>query len=120
MSSVYRIELWHVILLGILFLSLRPFSLLEPWAFFLGGLFMAVNFLLLALGVRWVLAPLADQGRVRLGVALLVFKFLLFLGLLSLSFFHFDFHALSFALGFSMLLVAIVCEGLNFYLRRSL
>ncbi len=52
MRSVYRIELWHVILLGVLFASLMPLSLLEPRAFFLDGVFVAVNFFLLALSVR--------------------------------------------------------------------
>jgi hypothetical protein len=120
MSSIYRIELWHVTLLLILLASLMPFSLLEPRAFILGGAFMAVNFLLLALGVRWVLTPLADKGKVWMGVALLLLKFIMLLGLLSLLFFRFEFHVLSFALGFSTLLLAIVCEGFYFYVRRTL
>jgi len=119
MRSVYRIELWHVILLGVLFASLMPLSLLEPGAFFLGGVFVAVNFFLLALGVRWVLTPLGDHGRVWMGVALLLLKFVMFLGLLSLLFFHFEFFVLSFALGFSTLLLAIICEGFYFCVRRN-
>ena len=120
MRSVYCIELWHVILLGVLFVSLMPLSLLEPRVFFLGGVFVAVNFFLLALGVRWVLTPLGDHGRVWMGVALLLLKFVMFLGLLSLLFFHFEFFVLSFALGFSTLLLAIICEGFYFCVRRSL
>ena len=111
MSSVWRIELWHVTLLGILLLSLMPFRILEPWAFLLGGGFMALNFFLLSFGVRSVLTPLADKRRVRVGMALLLFKLALFLGLLSLLFFRFRFDAVSFALGFSTLLVAILVEG---------
>ena len=59
MSSVLRIELWHVTLLGILLLGLMPFRIIEPWAFLFGGGFMALNFFLLGFGVRWVLTPAA-------------------------------------------------------------
>ena len=119
MSSVLRIELWHVTLLGILLVGLMPFRVLEPWAFLLGGGFMALNFFLLGCGVRWVLAPLAGRGRVRAGVLLLFLKFVIFLGLLSLLFFRFELDAASFALGFSTLLVAILLEALYFSIKVS-
>ncbi|MBM4298126.1 MAG: hypothetical protein FJ143_10335 [Deltaproteobacteria bacterium] len=82
-------------------------------ALLLGGLFMGVNFLLLSFGIAWVLTPLAGKGRVKAGVGLLVLKLLIFLGLLSLLFFRFEMDALSFALGFSTLLVAIIIEALR-------
>jgi hypothetical protein len=114
MSSVLRIELWHVTLLAILLASLMPFKLLDPSAFLLGGGFMALNFFLLACGVRWVLTPLAGKGKAWVGIALLVVKFGLFLGLLSLLFFRFELNVVSFALGFSTLLVAVLVEALYF------
>ena len=112
MSSVLRIEMWHVTLLAILLIGLAPFKFLEPKAFLLGGGFMGLNFFLLGFGVRRVLSPLADRGRVRTGVALLFLKFALFLGLLSLLFFRFEFDVLSFAIGFSTLFPAILVEAL--------
>jgi hypothetical protein len=77
----------------------------------LGGAFMGVNFLLLYYGVAWLLTPLASRGRTRAGVALLTIKIALFLGLLSLVFFRFELDAISFSIGFSTLLVAIVIEA---------
>lgn len=119
MSSVLRIELWHVTLLAILLVGLMPFRVLEPRAFLLGGGFMALNFFLLGCGVRWVLTPLAGRGRVKAGILLLFLKFVIFLGLLSLLFFRFELHAVSFALGFSTLLVAILFESFYFYVKGS-
>jgi len=114
MSSVLRIELWHITLLVTLLVALTPFRLLEPWAFLLGGLFMGLNFFLLSCGVRWVLTPLAGKGRLRAGMFLLFLKLLIFLGLLSVLLFRFEFDVASFAAGFSMLLLAILLE--SFYL----
>jgi hypothetical protein len=119
MASVLRIELWHLTLLGILLASLMPFRLLEPWAFLVGGGFMGLNFFLLGCGVHWILAPLADRGRVQAGVLLLVLKFVIFLGLLSLLFFRFELDAISFALGFSTLLLAILLEAFYFSLKAT-
>jgi hypothetical protein len=79
----------------------------------LGGLFMGINFLLLCYGVAWILTPLAGRGRVKAGVALLALKVVLFLALLSLLFFKLGLDAISFALGFSTLLVAIVIEAIR-------
>ncbi len=82
-------------------------------ALLLGGLFMGVNFLLLSYGVAWVLTPLAGKGRVKSGVGLLVLKIVIFLALLTTIFYRFDFDAISFALGFSTLLLAVVVEALR-------
>jgi hypothetical protein len=90
---------------------LGPLRVVEPWALAAGGLFMGVNFFLLGCGILWVLAPLAERGRRKLGVFLLVLKFLIFLGLLTLLFFRFELDAVSFALGFSTLLIAILFEA---------
>ena len=77
---------------------------------------MGINFLLLSFGIAWVLAPLASKGRVKVGIGLLVLKIVFFLALLTTFFFRFHFDAISFALGFSTLIVAIVVEAV----RRSL
>jgi hypothetical protein len=110
---ILRIELWHVILLLGLVATLGQTKFIEPTALVIGGVFMGVNFLLLSFGVALVLTPLAGKGRVKAGVGLLVLKIMLFLGLLSAVFFHFEFDAISFALGFSTLLIAIVIEAVR-------
>jgi hypothetical protein len=111
--TILRIELWHVILLLGLVATLGQTKFVEPTALVIGGVFMGVNFLLLSFGVALVLTPLAGKGRVKAGVGLLVLKIMLFLGLLSAVFFHFEFDAISFALGFSTLLIAIVIEAVR-------
>ena len=111
--TILRIELWHVILLLGLVATLGQTKFVEPTALVIGGVFMGVNFLLLSFGVALVLTPLAGKGRVKAGVGLLVLKIMLFLGLLSTVFFHFEFDAISFALGFSTLLIAIVIEAVR-------
>ena len=112
-KTILRIELWHVILLLGLVATLGQTKFVEPTALVIGGVFMGVNFLLLSFGVALVLTPLAGKGRVKAGVGLLVLKIMLFLGLLSAVFFHFEFDAISFALGFSTLLIAIVIEAVR-------
>jgi hypothetical protein len=109
-KTILRIELWHGLMLLTLLATLGPRKLVEPGALLIGGLFMAVNFLLLSFGIAWVLTPLAGKGRVKAGVGLLVFKMAMFLGLLTTLFFRFELHAISFALGFSTLLLAILVE----------
>jgi hypothetical protein len=98
-------------LLAALLGALAPARLVEPKAMALGGLFMGVNFLLLCYGVAWIITPLAGRGKVKAGVALLALKVMLFLALLSVVFFKLDLDAVSFTLGFSTLLVAIVIEA---------
>jgi hypothetical protein len=112
-KAILRIELWHAGLLLVLMLALGPVRLVEPASMLLGGLFMGVNFLLLCYGVAWVLTPLAGKGNVKAGVALLVFKVLLFLGMLSMVFFKFGMDAVSFSVGFTTLLAAIVIEAVR-------
>ena len=111
--TILRIELWHVILLLSLLATLGRTKFVEPTALVVGGVFIGVNFLLLSFGVAWVLTPLASKGRVKAGVGLLVLKIILFLGLLSAVFFHFEFDAISFTLGFSTLFIAIVIEAVR-------
>jgi hypothetical protein len=112
-KTILRIELWQtLLLLGLGITSWRT-NFVDTTAMFLGGLFMGINFLLLSFGVAWVLTPMASKGRVKAGVGLLVVKILIFLGLLTTLFFHFDLDAVSFALGFSTLLVAILFEALR-------
>jgi hypothetical protein len=110
-KTILRIELWHGLMLLTLLAILGPRKLVEPGALLIGGLFMGVNFLLLSFGIAWVLTPLAGKGRVKAGVGLLVFKMAMFLGLLAMIFFRFELHAISFALGFSTLLLAIFLEA---------
>ncbi len=112
-KTVLRIEIWHVGLLVALLVALAPPRLVEPKAMLLGGIFMGINFLLLSYGVSWLLMPLAGQGRVKAGIALLVLKIVLFLGLLTAVFFEFRLDAVSFSVGFSTLLVAIVIEAMR-------
>ncbi len=112
-KTILRIELWHGLMLLTLLATLGPRKLVEPGALLIGGLFMAVNFLLLSFGIAWVLTPLAGKGRVKAGVGLLVFKMVMFLGLLTTLFFRFELHAISFALGFSTLLLAILLEAVT-------
>jgi hypothetical protein len=112
-KTIVRIELWHGLMLLTLLATLGPRKLVEPGALLIGGLFMAVNFLLLSFGIAWVLTPLAGKGRVKAGVGLLVFKMVMFLGLLTTLFFRFELHAISFALGFSTLLLAILLEAVT-------
>jgi Kef-type K+ transport system membrane component KefB len=109
-KTILRIELWHTLLLLSLWVALGPSKFVEPTALLIGGVFMGINFLLLSFGVALVLTPLAGKGRVKAGVGLLVLKIIIFLGLLTALFFRFDLDALSFALGFSTLIVAIVIE----------
>jgi hypothetical protein len=112
-KTILRIELWHGLLLLTLLAILGPRKLVEPTALLIGGLFMGVNFLLLSFGIAWVLTPLANKGRVKTGVGLLVFKILIFLGLLATLFFRFEVDAISFALGFSTLFLAILIEAMR-------
>ena len=111
---IMQVELWHVTLVLAFFVVLVPLGMLEPYSLLLGGLFMGVNFLLLGQGIRRVLTPFAGKGRIRAGVILLTLKLLLFLGLLSAFFLKYQFDAMSFALGVTCLLVAVVAHGLTY------
>jgi hypothetical protein len=109
-KTILRIELWHSLMLAGLLAVLWQTGWLDPKALAIGGVFMGVNFLLLSYGVAWVLTPLAGKGRIKAGVGLLVVKIILFLGLLITVFSQFDLDAVSFSLGFSTLIVAILIE----------
>jgi hypothetical protein len=110
-STILRIELWHGLLLLAAMATLGQSSLIDIRALLIGGIFMALNFFLLGFGVLWVLTPLAGRGRIRAGVSLLVLKIIIFLGLLMVIFFRFEIDGLSFALGFSTLILAVLVEG---------
>jgi hypothetical protein len=112
-KTILRIECWHAVLLLALFLVLGRGSAIDGMALIAGGVFMGVNFLLLSFGVAAVLTPLASKGQVKLGVGMLVLKVVLFLALLTTVFFRFQLDAISFALGFSTLIVAIVVEAVR-------
>jgi hypothetical protein len=112
-KTILRIELWHVVMLFALLVTLAPGKFVEPQSLLIGGLFMGINFLLLSYGVAWVLTPLAGKGRVKAGVGLLILKIAIFLALLAALFFRVQVDALSFALGFSTLLLAILVETLR-------
>ncbi|MGZ8424557.1 MAG: hypothetical protein ACXWYD_06385 [Candidatus Binatia bacterium] len=115
-KTILRIECWHAVLLLALFLVVGRGTAIDGMALIAGGVFMGINFLLLSFGVAAVLTPLASKGQVKLGVGLLVLKVMLFLALLTTVFYRFQLDAISFALGFSTLIVAIVVEAV----RRSL
>jgi hypothetical protein len=112
-KTILRIELCHIALLLVLLAVLGPAKLVDPAGLLAGGLFMGINFLLLSFGVAWVLTPLAGKGRVKMGVGLLILKIVVFLALLSTLFFRFEFDPVSFALGFSTLILAIVFESVR-------
>lgn len=112
-KTIFRIELWHALLLLGLLVTLRGTGFVDATALILGGLFMGVNFLLLSFGIAWLLAPLAGSGRIKAGVSLLILKIVIFLGLLTALFFGFDLDPLSFALGFSTLIPALLIEALR-------
>jgi hypothetical protein len=109
-KMILRVELWHGLMLLALLAILGPPKLIEPAGLVIGGLFMGINFLLLGYGVAWVLMPLAGKRKVKAGVGLLILKIVIFLALLSALFFRFQIDAISFALGFSTLLLAILVE----------
>ena len=111
--TILRIELWHVLMLLALLVTLAPGKFVEPQGLLIGGLFMGINFLLLSYGIAWVLVPLASRGRVKAGVGLLILKIAIFLGLLATLFFRVQVDALSFALGFSTLMLAILVEAIR-------
>jgi hypothetical protein len=110
-ATILRVELWHGLLLLATAVTLGQSGFIEVKALLLGGVFMGVNFFLLGFGILWVLAPLASKGRVRAGVSLLILKIIIFLSLLTLLFFRFQVDGLSFALGFSTLILAILVEA---------
>jgi hypothetical protein len=112
-KTILRIELWHVIMLAVLIATLGRTNYLDPTALLAGGVFMGINFLLLGYGVAWVLMPLAGKRRVKAGVSLLVVKVAIFLGLLSTLFFRFQMDAISFAVGFLTLIVAVIAETIR-------
>jgi len=118
-KTILRIELWHGALLLVLLAALGPQRFVDPVALLAGGLFMGVNFILLSLGIAWVLMPFAGKGRVKAGVGLLAVKILIFLALLSALFFKFNLDALSFSLGFSTLILAIVIEAVRAKLKAE-
>ena len=110
-ATILRVELWHVLLLFAAAVTLGQSKFIDLTALLLGGAFMGVNFFLLGFGVLWLLRPLASKGRVKAGVALLILKIIFFLALLTLLFFRFQIDGLSFALGFSTLLLAVLVEA---------
>lgn len=107
---VLRIELCH----GLLLLALAVLSVIghmfEPKALLLGGLFMGINFLLLSVGIRWILTPFATKKRIRAGVILIGVKLLLIMGFISLLFFRFTLDGMSFGLGVTSLLIASIMD----------
>lgn len=111
--TLLRIELWHGIFLLVLLAVLAPTKSVDPTALLAGGIFMGINFLLLGFGVAWLLTPLAGKGRVKTGIGLLILKIAIFLALLMTLFFRFNLDAISFALGFSTLILAIVLESVR-------
>jgi hypothetical protein len=112
-KTILRIECWHAVLLLALFLVLGRGTAIDGMALIAGGVFMGVNFLLLSFGVAAVLTPLASKGKVKLGVGLLVLKGVVFLALLTTVFFRFQWDAISFAMGLTTLIIAIIVESIR-------
>lgn len=110
-ATILRVELWHLLLLLVAAVTLGQTKLIDLTALLLGGAFMGVNFFLLGFGILWLLGPLASKGRVKAGVSLLILKIVIFWALLTLLFFRFQIDGLSFALGFSTLILAVLVEA---------
>jgi hypothetical protein len=116
-ATILRIELWQGLLLFAAAVTLGQTKLIDVEALLIGGVFMGINFFLLGFGILWVLGPLAGKGKVRAGVSLLILKSILFLGLLTALFFRFQIDGLSFAVGFSTLILAIFFEAITHSLK---
>ena len=110
---ILRIELWHGVLLALLLGVLSFAKWGDTLSLLAGGIFMGVNFWLLSYGVALVLTPLGRNGRVKMGIGLLALKTMIFLGLLTALFSRFTLDAVSFALGVTTLIVAILVEGVR-------
>lgn len=109
---ILRVEAWHASLAVGLTAALAPLNVLEPLGLLLGALFMGVNFLLLAYGIRWIIMPFASKGRVRAGIFLLVFKFVFLLVCLWLLLTRVSADEISFAVGVTCLILAILVDRL--------
>jgi hypothetical protein len=118
-KTILRIEIWHAVFLLALLLTIGRSKSIDSNALIIGGIFMGFNFLLLSYGIAWILGPLSGKGRIRAGIALLVLKIILFLGLLITLFFRFNLDAISFALGFSTLILAILFESVLRTVKRE-
>jgi hypothetical protein len=110
---VTRVETWNGVIVLVSAAIAATTSVMDPLALLAGGIFMGVNFLLLGMGVRWIIAPNVSQKRRRLGMSLLALKLFLFLGLISVVFVQIKLDAVSFVVGVSSLLVASVIAGLS-------
>ncbi len=110
---ILRIEAWHGILLAVLVGILSFAQWGDTLSLLAGGVFMGVNFWLLSYGIALVLTPLGRNGRVKIGVGLLALKTVIFLALLIALFSRFTLDAVSFALGVTMLILAILVEGVR-------
>ena len=116
-ATILRIELWQGLLLFATAVTLGQTKLIDLKALIIGGVFMGVNFFLLAFGILWVLAPLAGKRKIRAGVSFLILKSIIFLGVLTVLFFRFQIDGLSFAVGFSTLILAIFFEAITHSLK---
>ena len=116
-ATILRIELWQALLLFATAVTLGQTKLIDLKALLIGGVFMGVNFFLLAFGILWVLAPLAGKGKIRAGVSFLILKGIIFLGVLTVLFSRVQIDGLSFAVGFSTLILAIFFEAITQSLR---
>ncbi|MBI1816005.1 MAG: hypothetical protein HYR72_13580 [Deltaproteobacteria bacterium] len=109
--NLQRIELVHVVLLGVVALVAVATGWLYAGSVLLGGAVMGLNFRLLKEIVQRVLQP--GRGRY-VALGLFVAKFGVFLGLLALVFWRVPVDGLSFAVGITLLLAACVVEALRF------
>jgi len=107
---VLRVEAWHLLLAAGLVATAVPLDFLDPAGVLLGALFMGVNFLLLAYGIRWIITPFASRGRVRAGIFLLVFKFVFLLAASWMLLTRFSPDGISFAVGVTCLIIAILVD----------
>ncbi len=104
-----RIGQFHVGLVGLAALIAFATRWLDAGSVIAGGVVMGVNFWLLRL-IAGALLSGGEHRRVALGIAAMILKFGLFIGLLAVLFWRLPIEGMSFVCGVTMLLLACLLE----------
>ncbi len=104
-----RIGQFHVGLVALAAFVAYATRWLDAGSVLLGGVVMGANFWLLRVMARALLSG-GEGRRVALGIAAMVLKFGLFIGLLAVLFWRLPIEGMSFACGVTMLLLACLVE----------
>lgn len=107
-----RIEWLHLGLVVAVVAAAALTRWLEPWSTALGGAVMGGNVWLMKGVVRRALQP-GGRARMAAGIAMLVAKFGVLLGLLGLLFWRISLDGASFAVGITLFLIASVAEAVR-------